>query len=62
MYSPYFDAKQITSVAEVFSESNKCRLTNFLQPEDAKSLSQTLQSIREFDLVFHAGGENKSCT
>lgn len=60
MRSPYFDDTQINSVAKVFAESNKCRLANFLELEDAKNLSQALQSIREFDLVFHAGGENKA--
>jgi Rps23 Pro-64 3,4-dihydroxylase Tpa1-like proline 4-hydroxylase len=60
MRSPYFNDTQAAAVAEVFSESNKCRLANFLELDEAKALSQELQAIREFDLVFFAGGENKA--
>jgi Rps23 Pro-64 3,4-dihydroxylase Tpa1-like proline 4-hydroxylase len=60
MRSPYFDDTQLPSVTEVFSQSNKCRLANFFELEDANSLSQAVQNIREYDLVFHAGGENKA--
>lgn len=60
MRSPYFNDTQIAAVAEVFSESHKCRLANFLELDDAQALSKEVQGLREFDLVFYAGGENKA--
>lgn len=60
MQSMAFEASKVAEIKKAYQQDNRAKIESFFVPEDAQAVSQAIQSIRDFHLVFNVGNENKA--
>jgi Rps23 Pro-64 3,4-dihydroxylase Tpa1-like proline 4-hydroxylase len=58
--SPFLEHDKATDLARQYAVNKRLRIGSFLTTEASTPLSESVNSVRDYELVFFAGNENKA--